>query len=86
EALYSTLLGYMQSGNKRLLQHYEKMERYVFETFPHPDEEIGEWIQIRDRAGKPIDKIAALPVKDPFHILRNMLLIIDLLEDTDVDQ
>jgi len=86
EALYATLLGYTQSGNRRLLQHYEKMEGYVFETFPHPDEKIDEWIQIRDRAGKPIDKIAALPVKDPFHILRNMLLIIDLLEDADMDQ
>lgn len=34
-----------------------------------------------NRKGEPIDKVAALPVKDLFHILRNMLLIMDLLAD-----
>lgn len=81
EALYSTLLAYALSGDQKMWRHYKKIENYVFDTFPNPDKKIGEWIQIRDRRGAPIDKIAALPVKDPFHILRNMLLIIDLLED-----
>lgn len=81
EVLYSTLLAFVVSGNKKMLRRYEMMQDYVFEAFPNPDKETGEWIQIRDRKGKPVDKIAALPVKDPFHILRNMLLIIDLLEE-----
>jgi N-acylglucosamine 2-epimerase len=81
EALYVTLRSYFISGDKKMLQLYKKLEDYVFDTFPNPDKELGEWIQIRNRKGEPIDKIAALPVKDPFHILRNMLLIIDLLTE-----
>ena len=41
---------------------------------------MGEWIQIRDRQGKPEEKVVALPVKDPFHITRAYLHIIDLLK------
>lgn len=81
EALYATLLAYEITGDSRMYQRYEKIARYVFSTFPNPDKEIGEWIQIRERKGEPGDKFAALPVKDPFHIMRSMLLIIDLLDN-----
>lgn len=81
EALYATLLSFVITGDKKMLRQHEMMRDYIFATFPNPDKTIGEWIQIRDRKGKPVDKVAALPVKDPFHILRNMLLIIELLED-----
>lgn len=81
EALYATLLAYRLTGEDSMRKYYRSIEKYVFETFPNPDEKTGEWIQIRDRKGKPLNKIAALPVKDPFHILRNMLLIIDLLQE-----
>lgn len=81
EALYATLLSFVITGDKKMLRQHEMMRDYIFATFPNPDKNTGEWIQIRDRKGKPVDKIAALPVKDPFHILRNMLLIIELLED-----
>ena len=30
--------------------------------------------------GKPQEKVVALPVKDPYHIIRNVLFIIELLE------
>ena len=53
----------------------------MFQTFPNENKEIGEWIQIRDRKGKPIQKVVALPVKDPFHIIRNYLFILKLLEE-----
>ena len=52
----------------------------TFRTFPNPNPKIGEWIQIRNRLGEPESKVVALPVKDPFHIARNLILIIDLLE------
>ena len=29
--------------------------------------------------GEPQEKVVALPVKDPFHIIRNLILIIELL-------
>ena len=40
-----------------------------------------EWIQIRTREGYPQEKVVALPVKDPYHIIRNVILIIELLEE-----
>jgi len=64
---------------------YGQAHEYVFRTFPNPDKAIGEWIQIRDRQGRPVEKTVALPVKDPFHILRNVLLIIELLADGSMD-
>ena len=51
---------------------------YSFSTFPSTNN--GEWVQIRDRKGEPIDKVVALPVKDPFHIMRDFLKIIKLEE------
>jgi N-acyl-D-glucosamine 2-epimerase len=79
EALYSTLLAYDLTGEEIFLSLYERVHEYVFTTFPNPDQRVGEWIQIRDRQGQPIDKVVALPVKDPYHITRNLLLILELL-------
>lgn len=79
EALYALLLAYRLTGRSDLYAKYEQMHDYVFRTFPHPDHAIGEWIQIRDRSGQPVQKTVALPVKDPYHILRNVLLTIELL-------
>lgn len=79
EALYATLLAFSLTGRADLKRKYDQVHAYVFGTFPNPDKATGEWIQIRDRMGRPIDQVVALPVKDPFHILRNMLLMVDLL-------
>ena len=56
------------------------MKEYTFSTFPNRENDRGEWIQIRDRAGRPEDRVVALPVKDPFHILLNLILILELCE------
>ena len=80
EALYTTLRCYYESGDEEFLQWYDKIQHYVFEAFPNPDASIGEWIQIRTRDGSPQEKVVALPVKDPFHIARDFLLILELLE------
>ncbi len=49
-------------------------------TFKHyPDSEHGEWKQKLDRQGKKIDRPIALPVKDPFHLPRAVILCIDVL-------
>lgn len=80
EALYTTRLMYDRTGNKVFEEWFEKIFDYVYETFPNPNREIREWIQIRTREGKPQEKVVALPVKDPYHIIRNVVLIIELLE------
>lgn len=80
EALYTTLLCYKLTGAPAFLRDYEKVHEYTFRTFPNPDEQVGEWIQIRMRDGEPIHKVVALPVKDPYHIIRNVIYIIELLD------
>ena len=80
EALYTTLLMHFRTGREEFLAWHRRIRDYVFRTFPNPDREIREWIQIRTREGRPQEKVVALPVKDPYHIARNLLLIIELLE------
>jgi N-acylglucosamine 2-epimerase len=80
ESLYALLLGYKFTGDDDLKKLHDKIHSYVFNTFPNPDSSVGEWIQIRNRDGTPADKVVALPVKDPFHILRSLLLILELPE------
>ena len=70
----------LPKNNKAFLDWFERAFEYTYRTFPNPDRSVREWIQIRTREGKPQEKIVALPVKDPYHIIRNVLLIIELLE------
>ena len=81
EALYTTLLAWRLTGDDEFLALYRQVFDYTFRTFPNPDAEIGEWIQIRDRQGRPEQRVVALPVKDPFHIIRNVALIMELLAE-----
>lgn len=80
EALYALMLAYEHSGDSWFMDTYWKLHDYVFGTFPNPNREIGEWIQIRDRQGQPEDKVVALPVKDPYHITRAFMHLIKSLE------
>jgi N-acylglucosamine 2-epimerase len=79
EAMYSTLLCYHLTHKAIMFNLYQKVCDYTFKTFPNPNKKVGEWIQIRDRQGNPIEKVVALPVKDPFHISRCYINIIELL-------
>ncbi|PYI52679.1 AGE family epimerase/isomerase [Paenibacillus flagellatus] len=81
EALYTTLLAGRLTGDAAFAELYARTHDYVFRTFPNPDRTVGEWIQIRDRQGRPLDQVVALPVKDPYHIIRNVLLIVERLSD-----
>lgn len=81
EALYTTLLAHRLTGDDAFAKLYERTRDYTFRTFPNPDPAVGEWIQIRDRKGQPLDQVVALPVKDPYHIVRNVLLIAERLSE-----
>ena len=80
ETLYASLRFYLKTQDPEYLEIHNKTFEYVFSHFPNPDRKIGEWIQILTREGKPQEKVVALPVKDPFHITRNLLLICELLK------
>ncbi len=77
EAIYSCLRFYEATGKKEFLSWYEKIRSYTFGLFP--SERGKEWIQIRNREGKPLESVVALPVKDPYHIMRMHLLAIQTL-------
>ena len=48
------------------------VQEWTMRVFPEPG---GEWLQIRDRAGVPLNRVVALPVKDPFHIARALIFM-----------
>ncbi|MBN1446146.1 MAG: AGE family epimerase/isomerase [Candidatus Omnitrophica bacterium] len=77
ETLYALLLAHSISGESWCLDYYRKMHDYAFEHYPVPVH--GEWHQRLDRKGRPIKDVIALPVKDPFHLPRSLILSINLL-------
>ena len=79
EGLYTTLLCHFRTGSEDFLHWHNRLFDYTYRTFPNPDPEIREWIQIRQQDGSPQEKVVALPVKDPYHIMRNLILICELL-------
>ncbi|MCL2412242.1 MAG: AGE family epimerase/isomerase, partial [Treponema sp.] len=79
ESLYFCALMIERDKNAQFWQKtYEKIFDYTFSVFPNPDSLTGEWIQIRQRDGTPFNEVVALPVKDPYHIFRNILLLLEL--------
>ena len=81
EALYALLLAESLTGDRAFGELHGQLFEYVFRVFPNPDPAVGEWIHIRDRRGRPLDKVVGLPVKDPYHLTRNLLLLIELLAE-----
>ena len=79
ETLYASLLFFCLTGDRVFSDIHDKTLDYVKDHFINPDKTVGEWIQILTREGRPQEKVVALPVKDPFHITRNLLLICELL-------
>ena len=82
EGLYALLLAFQHTGSEELLDRLWKVKDYTFSTFPNPNGK--EWIFIRDRQGNPVDKLIAMPVKDPFHTFRFLLNSIRCLEEMGV--
>ncbi|MBM3855990.1 MAG: N-acylglucosamine 2-epimerase, partial [Verrucomicrobia bacterium] len=77
EALYATLLGWAQTGRSEFLDWYERLWRVCLDHFV--DWTLGEWRQKLSRDFQPIAETIALPVKDPFHLPRSLMLQIELL-------
>jgi N-acylglucosamine 2-epimerase len=76
EALYALLLAHAVSREAWCLEWYERVHAVAFKHYPSPH---GEWIQKQDRQFRPIRKTLVLPVKDPFHLPRALVLCIELL-------
>lgn len=67
---------YSLTDDEAYKERYDRMKAYAFSIFPNED--VGEWIQIRVQNGSPYEKNVALPVKDPFHILRAFIKIMEI--------
>jgi len=77
EALYALLLAGSLTHEPWCEEWYERVHEWAFSHFSMP--EVGEWRQRLDRQGKPLQGFVALPVKDPFHLPRSVILAIELL-------
>jgi N-acylglucosamine 2-epimerase len=72
EALYALPAIADATGSDLLWEWNDRIRDYTYATFPAAPGQ--EWTQIRDRQGRPLNEVVALPVKDPFHIGRALLL------------
>lgn len=81
ETLFANLLCYSITGEERFLTLYKQYHNYTFKTFPGQDK-APEWIHLRTREGAPILGTVGgrLPVKDPYHIMRNLIKAVEVLE------
>jgi len=78
ESLLALMLAHEITKDSWYLDWFAKIHEYSFKTFP--DHENGEWHQRLDRKGNPTTKTLVLPVKDPFHLPRAVMFIIESLE------
>lgn len=83
EALYCCRLLARYGDGDYWRVRYGMLHDYTFRTFPNPDRDVGEWIQIRCRDGSPLSEVVALPVKDPYHILRCMMWLMEEAEENE---
>jgi N-acylglucosamine 2-epimerase len=79
EALYALLLAYKLLGQPWCREWYERVHDWSLDHFSMPG--LGEWRQRLDREGRPVSEVVALPVKDPFHLPRAAILILQLLRE-----
>lgn len=77
EALYAALLAWRIEGGTRYLEWYERLWRLALERYV--DGQHGEWRQKLTRQFTPLDATVALPVKDPYHLPRSLVLQLELL-------
>jgi N-acylglucosamine 2-epimerase len=75
EALVATAYAHRLTGEAWCLEWHKRIRDYAFSHYPVA---TGEWTQWLDRQGRPMSS-AALPVKDPFHLPRALMQLIDLL-------
>jgi N-acylglucosamine 2-epimerase len=76
EALYTLLLAYELTGEHWTMEWFWKIFDWSMRHHVCPS---GDWYQSVDRTGKPDSSVVALPVKDPYHLPRSLILCIQSL-------
>jgi N-acylglucosamine 2-epimerase len=77
EALAATLMAYEADRNERWLAWHRRVMDWALARYPVL--EHGEWRQRLTREGNPMTEFIALPVKDPFHLPRGLIVGIETL-------
>ena len=77
EALVATAYAYLHTREDWCLEWHGKVQQWAFSHYPMP---TGEWTQWLDRKGNKTTS-AALPVKDPFHLPRGLIYLMELFEN-----
>ncbi len=83
ETMYATLLAHYLTGDAKYEALYEKVHDWTFKHFPDP--EYGEWYGYLHRDGSVSLPIKGSVWKGPFHIPRQLLYGIELLEKMEAD-
>ena len=78
EAIYALLLAHELTGEPWIEGWFDRIYDWSMAHFPMSG--AGEWRQRLDRSGAPVTDVVALPVKDPFHLPRAVILSVQLLE------
>ena len=71
ESLVATAYAYGHTGDTAFLDWHDRIREYAYAHFPV---NTGEWAQWLDRRGNRAAS-AALPVKDPFHLPRGLIVL-----------
>ncbi|KAM4663176.1 N-acylglucosamine 2-epimerase [Discoglossus pictus] len=77
ETLIAFLLGYKETQDPRLLEHFQKVYDYVFSRFSDP--EHGEWFGYLSREGSIALSIKGGPFKGCFHVPRCLYMCEEIL-------
>lgn len=76
EALVATAYAHLHTGEPWCMEWHARVQEWAYAHYPVA---TGEWTQWVDRTGHKMGS-AALPVKDPFHLPRALIYLIDLFE------
>jgi N-acylglucosamine 2-epimerase len=77
EAVYTAALCAHERSDPLLAESAVELwdySRRVFST----NRSAGEWVQIHDREGNVLNEVVGLPVKDPYHVARDLMQLIQL--------
>jgi N-acylglucosamine 2-epimerase len=77
EAMVAAIYAYVHTSDRWYLEQFDRISAHAQRHYPTP---AGEWTQWLDRRGHKMPS-AALPVKDPFHLPRGLMRLIDLFEN-----
>lgn len=74
EGMVATAYAYKHTRDTTFLQWHRRIQEYAYAHYPV---RTGEWTQWLDREGRKVPS-AALPVKDPFHLPRALIVLTEL--------